>query len=68
MAQPLWKEFSFGLFVFSRAASVTYGGFQTRGRIRVVSRWPTPQPQQRQIQAASSTYITAPGNAGPLTH
>ena len=29
---------------------------------------PTPQPQQRQIQAASVTYTTAHDNAGSLTH
>ena len=29
---------------------------------------PTPQPQQRQIQAASVTYTTAPGNTRSLTH
>ena len=30
--------------------------------------WPTPQPQQHRIWAASSTYTTAHGNAGSLTH
>ena len=30
--------------------------------------WPTPQPQQQGIQATSTTYITAHGNAGSLTH
>ena len=29
---------------------------------------PTPQSQQRQIQATSVTYTTAHGNAGSLTH
>ena len=29
---------------------------------------PQPQPQQRWIQAASSTYTTAHGNTGSLTH
>ena len=32
------------------------------------SPWPTPQPQQHGIWAASMTYTTAHGNAGPLTH
>ena len=27
-----------------------------------------PQPQPRQIRAASATYITAHGNTGSLTH
>ena len=30
--------------------------------------WPTSQPQQYQIQAASVTYTTAQGNAISLTH
>ena len=30
--------------------------------------WPTPQPQQRGIQAMSATYATVHGNAGSLTH
>jgi len=29
---------------------------------------PTPQPQQHEIRAASSTFITAHGNAGSQTH
>ena len=29
---------------------------------------PTPEPQQRQIQAAPATYTTAHGNNGSLTH
>ena len=31
-------------------------------------RRPTPQPQPRQVPAASATYTTARGNAGFLTH
>ena len=30
--------------------------------------WPTPQPQQCGIRAASTTYTTAHGNAGSPTH
>ena len=30
--------------------------------------WPQPQPQHRQIQAASVTYTTAHGNTVSLTH
>ena len=30
--------------------------------------WPTPHPQQREIQAVSATYTTAHGNAVSLTH
>ena len=32
------------------------------------SRWPTPQPQQHRIWAASATYTTAHSNARSLTH
>ena len=32
------------------------------------SSWPTPQPQQRRIQAISASYTTAQGNARYLTH
>ena len=38
------------------------------GSNRICSRWPTPQPQQRQIQVTSATYTTAHGNARSLTH
>ena len=40
-------------------------------RLRVQSELlhrPTPEPQQHWIQATSSTYTTAHGNTGPLTH
>ena len=33
-----------------------------------LSLWPTPQPQQCWIRAASVTYTTAHGSAGSLTH
>jgi len=32
------------------------------------SRWPTPQPQQRQIRAMSVTYTTAHSNTGSLIY
>ena len=38
------------------------------GLNRSCSLQPTPEPQQRQIQAASVTYTTAHGNAASLTH
>ena len=59
----------FSLFfggVLSSAAPEAYGSSQARGWIRAVSCQPTPQPQQRGIQAVSVTYITAHGNT--LTH
>ena len=34
---------------------MAYGGSQAKGQIGAA--WPTPQPQQRQIQATSATYI-----------
>ena len=54
--------FFFGHF---RATPSAYGGSQARGQS--CSRWPTPQPQQHQIQALSATYTTAHGNTGSLT-
>ena len=52
----------FKLFFLFRAAPTAYGRSQARGRL------PTPQSQQHQIQATSTTYTTACGNAGSLTH
>ena len=42
--------------------------FPGQGSNRSCSHRPTPQPQQRGIQAASATYTTAHGNARSLTH
>ena len=44
----------FGLFF--RAAPAAYGGSQAKGPIRSYSCWPTPQPQQHQIQAEAASY------------
>ena len=38
------------------------------GLNRSCSLQPTPEPQQRQIQAASASYTTPHGNTGSLTH
>ena len=38
------------------------------GLNRSCSCWPTPQPQQRRIQATSMTYTTAHSSTGSLTH
>ena len=54
-------------FIF-RAEGAAYGKFLGYGSNWSCSRWPTPQPQQRQIRAASGTYTTAHSNAGSLTH
>ena len=53
------------VFLLFRATPVAYGGSQANWRY---SHWPTPKPQQGQIQAASVTYTTAHSNAGSLTH
>ena len=58
----------FFLFVFSRAVIAAYGGSQARGLIGAVVPNLTPEPQQRRIQAVSTTYTTAHSNAGSLTH
>ena len=42
--------------------------FPKQGLNQTCSHWPMPQPQQRQIQAASAAYTTAHGNAGSLAH
>ena len=61
--------FFFCLFAISMAGPAAYGGSQARGLIGgSYSCRPTPQPQQRGIQAKSVTYTTAHGNAGSLTH
>ena len=59
--------FFFCLFAISWAAPAAYGGSQARGLIGA-SCWPTPQPQQLQIQASSAAYTTAHSNAGSSTH
>ena len=59
-----------GLFVclLFRAAPTAYGDSQARGLNRSHSCQHRPQPKQRRIQATSSTYTTAHGNARSLTH
>ena len=64
-------EFFFFFFFFFgllRAIPTAYGGSQARGLNRSCSWWPTPQPQQRGIQAASATYTAAHGKARSFTH
>ena len=57
--------FIFGLF---RAAPVAHRSSPARVMNQSYSGWPTPQPRQRGIRAASVTYTTAQGNAGSFTH
>ena len=55
--------------VFFRAPPMAHGSFQARSPIgAAAASLHTPQPQQQQIQAASSSYTTAHSNAGSLTH
>ena len=60
------KEFIFLLF---RAAPAAYRSSQARGLIGATATicWPTAQPQQCGIHAASATYITAHGKVNPLS-
>ena len=55
-------------FLFFRATDAAYGSSQARGHNWNCRCWPTPQPQQRGIQATSVTYTTVHGNARSLTH
>ena len=59
---PVCKNFFFFLvFCLFRAAPVAFGSSQARGRISYSCR-PTPEPQQRSIQATSATYTRASCN------
>ena len=56
------------LFLLFRAAPTAHGVSQGRGSNQSCSCWPTPQPQQCRIPAASATYTIAQSNARSLTH
>ena len=56
----------FSIFLVFRAAPVAYASSQARGRIGAAAAG--PMPQQHRIWATLSTYNTALGNAGFLTH
>ena len=51
---------------FFRAIPAAYESSWARGLIRIAA--PTPQPQQHQIQAESTTYTTGGSNTGSFTH
>ena len=55
-------------FCLSQRCSCGIWRFPGQGSNGSCSRWPTPQPQQRRIWAASATYTTTHSNAGSLTH
>ena len=63
-----------GFFFFGGGSPTAYGGSQARSQIGTVAanwsccRRPTPQPQQRRIQAMSVTCATAHGNTQSSTH
>ena len=50
------------------AAPAAYGSSQARGSNQSCSCWPTPQPQQHQIQGTSAAYAIACSNVRCLTH
>ena len=64
----LFFFFFFLSFCLFRVTPIAYGGSQARGSNQSCCYRPTPQPQQRQIWAASVTYTTAHGNARSSTH
>ena len=55
-------------FLLFRATPAVYGSSLARGRIRVASCWPTPEPQQHGIWAPSVTYTTVHSSTRSLTH
>ena len=58
-----------GGVAFFRATHAAYGGSQTRGQIgAVATRLHHSQSNARSIQATSTTYTSAQGKAGSLTH
>ena len=59
--------FSVSFFLF-RAKPVAYGSSQARSRIGTAAAGLLPQAEQCQILAMSTTYATAHGNVGSLTH
>ena len=63
-------SFFFLSFVFClfRALPHSIWRFPGWGSNRSCSCWPTPEPQQRQIQDAPETYTTAQHNPGSLIH
>ena len=72
-----WQDFcnhwlKWGLLIFFfllfGAAHTAYGGSPGQGLNQSYTCRPTPEPQQRRIQAASATSITVHSNTGSLTH
>ena len=56
------------IFCLFRVASIACEGSQARSRIGAVAAGLHHKEQQRQFWAMSTTYTTAHGNAGYLTH
>ena len=68
IALVLKNDLFFFFFCLLRATPTAQGRSQARGLNWSCSHWPTPQPQQCQIWAASLTYTTAHSNVGSLSH
>ena len=68
-ASRIFMKDYFVLFCFSffRAIPEAYGGSQARGSDRSCSCQPTPEPQQRQIWAASATHLQQCQSLNPLS-
>ena len=73
--QTLKLSFSFFFFFhlflcvsFFQSRIYSVWRFPGSGSDQSCSHWPTPQPQQCQIRAASATYTTSHSNARSLTH
>ena len=61
-------DFLFCSLLFFYSCTCCIWKFLGQGLKWRYSCWPRPQQQQRQIQALSTTYTTASGNARCLTH
>ena len=64
----LFSNFFFLFFFAFQGHICGIWKFPGQGSNQSCSFWPTPQPQQCQIQVTSATYITAHSNTGSLTH
>ena len=68
------RDIYFILFIYFAPPPFSLGLHLQRVKVprlgvdRSCSCWPTPQPQQLGVRGASSTYTTAHGITGSLTH
>ena len=68
MSDIIFIFYLFLYFLLFSATSAAYGGSQARGSNWSCNCQPMSELQQRQIWAASASYITAHGNTRSLTH